>query len=223
MPKDGKDKETQEDRNKRIQEADATNAAAPADNMTTDGPGLAPGEGQPAQGSLLGAKDGQRPRGEDQEPVDGPPEPLQFQTRHDVKLMAIALEGRAADLTKMAKNVTEEGYPREARVMAGDAAALQHRVLPILRGQTQMVLATNATVQEMVEHRLVDLVEKARKGKWTDAQVAEAMARRVVIMLTAAEAAGWSAGYADRSMLTPAMVIVDAIAAVPSKVWEAAG
>lgn len=224
-----KGKETQEDRNARILEADKTNnapgnitqvAGEPVDTGT--GEVLADaGDGKPDQGSLLGAKDGAR--GDDVEPQQGPPDPIQFQTRHDVGLIRTALTGRAADLKKMSEKVTGEGYPREARVILGDSATIEHRILPLLKGQAELPLGNTETIRSMVGERLIDLIEKARKGRWTDAQVVEAIARRVAVMLEAAEGAGWSAGYADRAMLTPATVVVQAIATIPPKVWEDVG
>ena len=70
------------------------------------------------------------------------PDPIEFRTRHDISLTVKALELRAADLEKLAKKNTDEGYSREGRVQLTDAATIKELILPAFRDQGELPLVT---------------------------------------------------------------------------------
>lgn len=127
-----------------------------------------------------------------------PPEPILLKTRRDATLLMRAVENRVTDLKKLAKDSTKEGYHLEARVMSGDAAALEWEVLPQLREQGELALVSVDTLRSAIERELRDHVEKARKTKMPTEQFLSELGRRIERYARAVADAAYEAGYAAR-------------------------
>jgi hypothetical protein len=72
---------------------------------------------------------------------------IELPTAHHFAITRIAIEQRAESLKKLASKTSDEGYPREARVIAADAQALNEDVLPQFRDQAELPLASYEDVK----------------------------------------------------------------------------
>jgi hypothetical protein len=98
----------------------------------------------------------------DQKPdVEKVERPMGLKTPHDVSLVVVGMEGRAEALDKLAKKNEEEGYTREAKSIAADAAAIRENVLPIMRRQLEIPFPKSEDVEKRIATELATLVRPA--------------------------------------------------------------
>jgi hypothetical protein len=79
---------------------------------------------------------------------------IELPTAHHFAITRIAIEQRAESLKKLASKTSDEGYPREARVIAADAQALNEDVLPQFRDQAELPLASYDDVRFGIQNLL---------------------------------------------------------------------
>lgn len=75
----------------------------------------------------------------------------------DYRLIATAIEVRAADLRKLAKGIQQD-YPREARIIQLDADRLGDELLPPFKEQSELPLATADELRAGIANELRGLV-----------------------------------------------------------------
>jgi hypothetical protein len=126
------------------------------------------------------------------------PEPIVLRTSHDVGLVHTALELRVDSLDKLAKKNTDEGYEREARVIANDAADIRHYVLPIFAGQRELDLIEPEALQEGLSSVIRTRLEHHRARKSIPNVVADDLAQRMTLLLDELATRAYSAGFAAR-------------------------
>lgn len=137
------------------------------------------------------------------------PSPVHLRNAHDFTILLRALEERHESIDKLAKKNEDEGYHREARTQRADAASIKQFILPALRGQGELPLATAEQVRAGIANRIRPLIHgslvvKAPEERQEDALVSrETMLceRLAIYMETYASAIAseaYNAGYAAR-------------------------
>lgn len=155
--------------------------------------------------------------------VDELPEPPQglptidLPTAHHYALLRTALQGRAGDLDTVAKKVETEGYPREARVVRMDAAAIREDILPQFERQMELPMATQRDVASGIKsaiqgpifkHVLLDDESEVDHR----AELGEAIGERVAAYVLQVAEKAFAAGVQAREA-TPEALCVAALSA----------
>lgn len=136
--------------------------------------------------------------------------PITMRTPREMMLITQSLEHRASELESLAKKTRVEGYDREARIMEGDVAAIREHVLPQVRHQQELPLATVDEVRAGIANALRGIVranilvkgdtEEGIERKKTQAteQILERIAAKVESFFVVAVKSAYSAGYSAR-------------------------
>ncbi len=89
--------------------------------------------------------------------------PIQLDTPRDYQLLRLAIEDRADALEKLATKTQGEKYPKEARIISGDASRLRDDILPMISEQTEIALATPDEAQAAIKNGIRDVVRRHSK------------------------------------------------------------
>ena len=137
------------------------------------------------------------------------PKPVQLRTARDYTLTVQALEHRSGELTKLAKKTSEEGYPRESRVVAADAAAITTYILPQFKAQQELPLVSTDKLRSHIADAFRGLVRRflsvggpRRSGdafQSPEDKVCDEIARRVEAFAVEIAGNAYAAGYAARN------------------------
>jgi hypothetical protein len=167
------------------------------------------------QGSLLP---------DDVEQAAIPLEPIDLPTPRHALVARIALESRAEELEKLAKKNKDEQYPREARVMELDAMMLREDLIPQLRDQVEIPLATGDEVKGAVANQLRDLVRRFVKRdpdgeEDYEAQMLDKLSERVGAFASALAERAFHEGFIARQQTAEVIALkcVDQLSAFPTK------
>lgn len=136
-------------------------------------------------------------------------EPVTLRTPRDYTLATQALSHRAADLEKLAKKNSEEGYGREARTQLADVAAIRQFILPRFSEQQELPLVTVETLKAAIGQGLRDLITgalvvRAPEERQQDLlpsredNLVEQLSNRVANYATQIAETAFAAGYASR-------------------------
>lgn len=131
-----------------------------------------------------------------QVPKDMPP--IILAVPHDFALVKIALEDRVTVVKSLANKAEAEGYIREARIMAGDAARLKEDILPQLEHQRELPLATAEELQAGIKNKLRSVVRRhakpAEENTDHEAELLEELAYRIEAMVMQVAERSFNAG-----------------------------
>lgn len=148
------------------------------------------------------------------------PEPVDFRSKHDVTLVVQALQKEATNLTAKGKKLVDEKYPRQAKVLMDDAAAIEHAILPALRGQMAMDLTTPDQLEAAIRsalrrdiYRAFDQLDDPKVLATPDAlvfrrnQLIEAISRKVMVYAIDLAGAAFGQGLAARLSTSEALAL----------------
>lgn len=149
--------------------------------------------------------------------TDGPPaelQPVTFDSPRDYRLVAVAIEDRAATLKKLAKNTEDEGYPREARLIKDDATRLGEDLLAPFKAQMELPLATAEELGAGIQNELRGLVRhharEATEKVDHEAVLLKALGERVGAFVREVATTAFAAGVAYRET-TPEVLALRAL------------
>jgi hypothetical protein len=139
----------------------------------------------------------------------GTPVPVQLRTRRDHSLTVQALEARAKGLDTLAKRNADEGYTRESKTQAADAAAIRTFILPAFYSQRELPLVGTDQVRAGIVEALRfavrgELVVVAPKDRQEDLlrdreqQLLERLAVHIETFAVAVAEDAYAAGVAAR-------------------------
>lgn len=86
---------------------------------------------------------------------------------YEARLAVAALEGRQSNLEKLAKKTEDEGYPKEARIIRGDAQVIADHILPQLRPQVELPLPSPAECRAGIAEALRGLLHGKLEHEFT--------------------------------------------------------
>lgn len=138
------------------------------------------------------------------------PAAVQLRNTHDFAIVVRSLEDRHEQIEKLAKKNEDDGYHREARAQRADAGAIKQFILPLLRGQAELPLATAEQVREAVVLRIAPLVRdmlvvRAPEDRQEDMlrtrekNLCERLALYIESYASAIAEEAYNAGYAARA------------------------
>lgn len=132
---------------------------------------------------------------------------------HDMKLVAFAVEERVTRLRALEKKNTDEGYLREARTIAADAARLEKGILPALSlDQAEFPTLTAVEARSGIANHLHDVIRRyVRHSEGPEDNPVEAFENEVCQRVERfgreiAEKA-YAAGYAARGQHPTAFIL----------------
>jgi hypothetical protein len=152
---------------------------------------------------------------DEMQPPAGELPTINLPSAHHYGISRVALTDRVDVLKKLAKTTEDKGYPKEARVILGDALALEEEVLPEFTAQLEMPLSTAADVSSAIKSALRGLIFKHVQANEDDAidhraALGDAIGDKLGEYVLAVAARAFSAGEMSRAM-TPQAAAVRAL------------
>lgn len=138
--------------------------------------------------------------------MEEPPKPftpsVELPSPHHYRLVRDAVKDRADTVKALAKKLDDEGYLTQARVVRGDATALEEDVLPQFEHQAEIPLATADEVGGGIANELRGLVRRhARRDdpeRDHEAELLKELAERITRFATEVAERAFAAGAATR-------------------------
>jgi hypothetical protein len=138
--------------------------------------------------------------GTDEEQRPTAPSPVNLPARRDWTLVVEGLEKKADATAKLAAKAKDEGYHRAAREMEIDVAAINERILPVLREQREIRFVTHESalvaVTALVHEELARAVNASPRPKLPELEAA--VASKVATFAELVYRAAWAHGHAAR-------------------------
>lgn len=143
-------------------------------------------------------------------------------SEHDTGLITRAITDRADRLEKVAKMTAQEGYPKQAAVLRGDAEYSREQILPMFEPQLKVFEETETEAIAGAANVLHQILSTAEFLKRPAGEVAEEIAQRVIAFGREVHVRSYSAGVADRTKYSEAGLMIAALAGLKKKPGDAA-
>lgn len=132
-------------------------------------------------------------------------------SEHDNGFISRGISDRAERIEKIAKMTKQEGYPKQAAVLYGDAAYAREEILPHFSSQLEAFGQTEAEAIAGAANVLHSILQTAELLKRPVGEVADEIARRVIAFGRDLHVRSYAAGVADRTKYSEAGLMISAL------------